>query len=426
MINPKIEEDVLGAVDSLKDELVQLVCDAVKMPSVTPGYPGEVYEQVLGGETKVAEFFKPLLEDIGLETDMWEEEKGRANLVGVCRGTGEGKSLIFNGHTDVVPPGSEKDWTKAKPWSGKIAEGKIWGRGACDMKGGDAAALIAIKAFLKAGYKPKGDVILEYVIGEEMMDTPAGTGATIKRGYKADAAIVVEPSAPPLHMRYTVKGKATHACVRDELIRPSGAGVEIGVSSIDKALIIYDGLRKLEEEWGQTKSHPMFTRPGHFTLNPGGITSYPNDAFVISNESKIEYSIWHAPQDSPEQVKKEVEDQIRLFAQTDPWLRENPPKVEWLLWWPPFDVSPDAPICKAVAATYEKVIGESAKYYGFAGVNDGAFLNIAGIPTITIGPGNLCVAHAANEYVEISELVDAAKIYALSIAEWCGVRKANP
>ena len=110
-----------------------------------------------------------------------------------------------------------------------------------------------------------------------------------------------------------------------------------------------------------------------------------------------------------------------MFAQTDPWLRENPPKVEWLLWWPPYDVSPDAPICKTVAATYEAVMGEPVKYYGFAAVDDATFLNIAGIPAITIGPGSLIVAHAPNEYVEIAELVDAAKIYALSIVEWCGV-----
>ena len=433
MINPEVRQNVLKAVDSLKDDLVQLVCDTVKIPSVNPTYPGEVYEETLGGETKVAEFLKPLLEDIGLKTDMWEKEKGRANLVGVYKGTGGGKSLIFNGHMDVVPPGPEKEWTKAGPWSAKIADGKIWGRGACDMKGGNAAAFIAMKALLNAGYKPKGDVIMEYVVGEEMMNTEAGTGAVIERGYKADAAIVVEPSGPPyrlglipassgvFYMRCSIKGKAVHASLRDELIRPGGGGTEIGVSSIDKAMIIYQGLRKLEEEWGQTKKHPMFTRPGHFTIHPGVIAGGPSGAFVISDESKIEYSIWHSPYDSEEQVKKEVEEQIALFAQTDPWLRENPPKVEWLLWWPPYDVSPDAPICKTVAATYEAVMGEPVKYYGFAAVDDAVFLNRAGIPAITIGPGDLRVAHAANEYVEIAELVDAAKIYALSIVEWCGV-----
>ncbi len=433
MISSESSRSIIREVDNLKDELIQLVSDAVKIPSINPTYPGEVYEETLGGETKVAEFLKPLLEDIGLKTDMWEKEKGRANLVGVCKGTGDGKSLIFNGHMDVVPPGPEEDWTKAGPWSGKIADGKIWGRGSCDMKGGNVAAIIALKALLNAGYKPKGDVIMEYVVGEEMMNTEAGTGAAIERGYKADAAIVVEPSGPPyrlgliptspgvFYMVVTIEGKAVHASMRDELIRPGGGGAEIGVSSIDKAMIIYQGLRKLEEEWGQTKSHPMFTRPGHFTIHPGVITGGPSGPFVVSSTSKIEYAIWHAPQDSAEQVKKEVEQQISLFAQTDPWLREHPPKVEWLLWWPPFDVPPDAPICKAVATAYESAMEKPVSYYGFAAVDDAAFLNRAGIPAITIGPGDIRVAHALNEYVAIDELVDAAKIYALSIVEWCGV-----
>jgi acetylornithine deacetylase len=102
-------------------------------------------------------------------------------------------------------------------------------------------------------------------------------------------------------------------------------------------------------------------------------------------------------------------------------LQENPPKVEWLLWWPPYDVPADAPICKTVAAAYGAALGEAAKYYGFAAVDDAAFLNRAGIPAVSIGPGSLTVAHAPNEYVEIPELMDSAKIYALSIVDWCGV-----
>ena len=433
MIDVTVKGKVLAAVEHLRDELVQLVSDTVMIPSVNPTYPGQVYEEALGGETKVAEFLKPVMESAGLETDMWEEEEGRTNLVGLLHGSGKGRSLIFNGHTDVVPPGPDEDWKRAGAWSGKIADGRVWGRGSCDMKGGNAAAIIALKAVLKSGYKPKGDVIIEDVVGEEMMNTSAGTGAAILRGYKADAAIVVEPSGPPyrlgiipaspgvFYMRVTVRGKAVHASMRDEMVRPGGHGARVGVSSIDKAMIIYEGLRQLEEEWGQTKSHPMYTRPGHFTLHPGVITGGPSGAFVISDESRIEYSIWHAPQDSEEQVKAEVESQVHRFAQTDPWLRENPPKVEWLLWWPPFDVPADAPVCKTAAAAYEAALGEAARYYGFAAVDDAAFLNQAGIPAISIGPGSLTVAHAPDEYVEIAELIDAARIYALCIVDWCGV-----
>lgn len=432
MIDQKIQDDILSTVNSLEKELINLCCNMVRIPSVNPTYTGEIYERWIGGETKVAEFLKPQFENIGLETDIWEEEKGRANLVGLCQGRGNGKSLIFNGHIDVVPPGDAEAWTKTTPWSGEVSDGKIWGRGSCDNKSGNAAAFIAMKAVLKAGYKPKGDVLIECVSGEEMMNTQVGTGATIKRGYKADAAIVVEqtcypqrlglhPTSPGLfYMVVKIKGKATHSSLRSELIRAGGKGSEIGVSSIDKTMVIYEGLRKLEEQWGQTKIHPLFS-PGHFVIHPGVITGGPSGPFVISNESRIEYAIWHAPQDSEEEVKREIEDQIALFTQTDPWLRENPPEVQWKLWWPPYDVPSDAPICSSVARSYEAVMGEPVKYSGFIAVDDATFLNRAGIPTINIGPGDVRNAHAANEYVDIAEVLDAAKIYALSIADWCGV-----
>jgi acetylornithine deacetylase len=292
---------------------------------------------------------------------------------------------------------------------------------------------MAVKALLNAGCKPKGDVIVECVVGEEMMETEAGTGATLARGYKADAAIVVEASAPPhrlailtasagaLVMGVKIRGKTVHTCMRDELVRAGGRGAEIAVSAIDKGVIIYQALARLEEEWGQTKSHPAFSRPGHFTLCPVTFHGGKGISF-IPDECVIEYLVWHTPKDSPDQVKKEIEEHVARFAATDPWLRENPPEVEWWdFWWPPFDIPRDAPISKAVATAYEAALGEPAKFDGFAAVDDGAFLNQAGIPAITIGPGDLKLAHCHNEYVEIEELVDAAKIYALLIAEWCGV-----
>jgi acetylornithine deacetylase/succinyl-diaminopimelate desuccinylase-like protein len=129
----------------------------------------------------------------------------------------------------------------------------------------------------------------------------------------------------------------------------------------------------------------------------------------------MEYYILYAPQDPEEQVKREVEEQIHRFAQTDPWLRDHVPEVEWLKYLPPYDVPADAPICKAIASAYEVALDKAPRFYGFADVDDATWLNLAGIPAVTVGPGNLFVAHAPNEYVEIAELVDAAKLYALSV-----------
>jgi acetylornithine deacetylase len=432
MLDDHVVADITANVDALKEEITRLISDLIRIPSISPKYPGVDKEAVLGGESAVTAFLQPIMESIGLKTDRWEVEVGRANLVGVYAGTDDGRSLLFNGHVDVVPPGREDLWNDSNPWSGKIAEGRIYGRGACDMKSGNVAAIIAIKAVLSAGIKPKGSVILQDVVGEETMDTEVGTGAAMQRGYRADAGIVVEPSAPPyrlglltaspgvLVMRVRFKGKSAHTCVWDEVVRAGGAGDSVAVSAIDKALVIYEGLRKLDQEWGQTKVHSAFTRPGHFTLCPTTLVSGLNGISYIPDESYIDYAIWHAPNDPVNSVKAEILDQIDRFAQTDAWLRKNPPEVEFTQWWPPYDVPADAPICQAVDRAVLAAMGEPAKRYGFAAVNDAAFLNMAGVPTITLGPGDLANAHAIDEFVDIEDVIDAARIYACTIAEWCG------
>lgn len=433
MTGRKVQERVWSRIGDLQEELVSLVAETVRIRSVNPNCLGVDFHEELGGETRVNEYVKTVMDRMGLETDLFEAEKGRANLVGTCRGTGGGRSLIFNGHVDVVPAGPEEEWKVAGPWSGAVVDGRVYGRGACDMKGGNAAVLIALRAIQEAGLELAGDVIIESVVGEEMMNTEAGTGAVIDRGYTADAAVVVEPSGPPyrlgiapaspggFYMVCTIKGKSVHSSMRDELVRPGGGGEAIGVSSIDKSMIVYEALRQLEQEWGQTKSHPLFTRPGHFTLHPGVITGGPNGPYAISDTSTIHYSIWHSPYEDREEVQKEVQDQIDRFAQTDPWLRKNPPELTWPVWWPPYDVPVDAPICRTLGAAVEQALGEEARFYGFAAVNDASFLNRAGIPAVSIGPGSITVAHAPDEYVEISELMDCARIYAQTMMDWCGL-----
>jgi len=437
VIDAKVRTNVLKAVDSLKDELVQLVCDTVRIPSCTSMLEGSGSSDTtveMSGETRVNHAFKPVMESCGLETDLWEVQKGRANLVGIWRGKERGRSLLLNGHVDVVPPGPIEKWTVAGPWSGEIIAGKIYGRGSTDMKGGLAAAVFAMKALLKAGYRPKGDVFIQSVVGEETMETSAGTGAALERGYGADAAIVCETSSPPQRfsiniaspglvlMQVKVKGKAAHISMRSELIRPGGMGAAVGVSAIDKVFLIYQALLKLEEEWGQTKRHPAFTRPGQFVLYPEVIQGGDLIAASIPEECYMIYIIWHPPQDTAESVAEEIKTHIARFTQTDPWLRENPPEVYAPLFsWPPFETSPEEPICKAAAAASEALFNRPAVLYGSAYTSDASFIRQAGIPTVVMGPGTPGVAHGFNEYVEIQDLLDAAKLYAMTIVEWCGI-----
>lgn len=436
-MDSQLRTDVLQAVDSLKDELVQLVCETVRIPS-EPSMPAGLSSSdasvEVSGETVVNHVLKTAMQSFGMEADLWEVERGRANLVGIWRGQGRGRSLILNGHVDVVPPGPPEKWTVAGPWSGAIVDGRIYGRGSTDMKGGIAAAIFAMKALLKAGYRPSGDVFIHSVVGEEHMETYAGTGAALERGYRADAAIVCEASGPPhrlsintaspglVVMQVNVKGKAAHISMRDELIRPGGLGAAAGVSAIDKAFLVYQALLKLENEWGQTKRHPAFTRPGHFVLFPTVIQGGDMMAASIPEECSMMYIVWHPPQDTPESVAEEIQAHVARFAQTDPWLRQNPPEVYIPLFsWPPFETSPDEPICKAAATASEALFERPAILYGAAYTSDASFIRQAGIPTIVVGPGSIELAHGFNEYVEIQDLVDAAKLYALTIVEWCGI-----
>jgi acetylornithine deacetylase len=443
MANRDDVERVLAQVDELQDELVQAVSEAVKIESVNPKYPGQTYDDVVGGEGEVSKFVARVYEETGCEVDLFAVEPGRENAVGVLKGTGGGRSLIYNGHVDVVPPGDAANWKSGSPFSGKIDADRVWGRGATDMKGGVLAQAFAAQALVRAGYRLEGDLILEAEVGEEVMDHECGTTAIIKRGYRADAAVVSEPSAPPVPLAVvpvtpglwwfsvTVKGKSTHASMRAETFRAGGLGAKVGVNAIDKGVYIFQALRQLEDEWGQTKRHPLFA-PGHFTIHPGVVIGGPTGVlvpFFVSEYMTIEYCIWYHPDEEPEVVRREVEEHVQRAAELDPWLRKNPPVLEWKLNWPASVVDPEHPICDALADAHELAaegtrFAGRPKVQGFAAVEDSAFLNQGGIPAISYGPGDIRVAHADDEYVLIDELVTATKTYAVLAMEWCGYSRA--
>jgi acetylornithine deacetylase len=285
------EQSVLRYLDNHRDSIAATCAELVRIQSVNPNYPGIDAREVLGGETRCNERIAELLEGIGCELDLWEAAPRRHNLVGTLRGQGGGRSLILNGHVDTVPITQPERWRFGGPLSGELEEGRVWGRGTCDMKGGLTAQYWAAKAIVDSGLRLAGDLILESVLGEETMDHEIGTTNTVRRGHTANAAIVTEPTGPPgglnvvpvtpglLWMSLTCRGKASHASVRDELVRAGGRGAEIGVNAIEKGIQMVQALQRLEEHWGQSKAHPLF-RPGHFTIHPGVITGGPEGILV--------------------------------------------------------------------------------------------------------------------------------------------------
>jgi acetylornithine deacetylase len=431
--------EVLSRVDAMRDELVDAIVKAVRIESVNPKYPGQVYEDVVGGEGEVSKFMAEIYRSAGADVDLFAIEPGRENAVGTIKGTGGGRSLIYNGHVDVVPVGDPGAWTSGSPFSGKLDGDRIWGRGATDMKSGILAQAFAARALHDAGVRLRGDLVLESVVGEESMDHECGVTATVKRGYRADAAVVSEPSAPPhplavvpvtpglLWFSVTVAGKATHSSMRGQTIRAGGQGSAVGVNAIDKGFIIFQALRALEDEWGLSKQHPLFP-PGHFTIHPGVVTGGPNGVlvpFFISEFMTTEYCVWYSPTDDPEDVKREIETTVERAAQLDAWLREHPPVVEWKLHWPAN--TPDADeITETLVQAHESVAGGTRfagrpPLAGFAAVEDATFLTLGGTPAISYGPGDIRVAHAADEFVLIDEVMCATRTFAALAMDWCGV-----
>ena len=429
----RAEKDVLDIVDSMRSEIVDLCSRLVKQQSVNPKYPDAEASKYLGGEKDCNVLLEAVLSGFGCKTDLFERAPQRTNLVGSLKGSGEGRSLILNGHIDTVPFGRLERWAGGDPLSGKVVEGRLFGRGACDMKSGVATICKAAEAVLSAGYILAGDLYIESVVGEETMDHELGTSAAVERGYKADAAIISEPTSLSLSpvttgvlvLRISVEGKSTHTTARDMMIRTGGLGDEVGVNAIEKGVKIIGFLQQLEEQWGISKHHPLYN-PGHFVIHPGVIDGAPRGnryVAVVPDYCDIDYAILFPPSDSPENIKKEIEDYVLTACRLDTWLSKHPPRFIWQGTWPAGEVSTDHPICTTVSSAHRSATSSSIAIKGMPAPVDAPFLDSKGIPCVLYGPGNLEQAHSENEYVEVDQLIASTKTISLTILRWCGFTK---
>jgi acetylornithine deacetylase len=371
--------------------------------------------------------------EMGLELDIWEIGKdelpahplfcsdrrdfsGNPNVVGVWKGTGGGRSIILNGHIDVVPEGSRDDW-KYDPYGGHIKDGRLYGRGATDMKGGTVSLLLALESLIASGKKLKGDVIFQSVIEEE--SGGAGTLAAVIRGYKADGAIIPEPTNMKLFpkqqgsmwFRITVKGRAAHGGTRYE-----------GVSAIEKAITVIATLQELEKKRNERITDPLYKGiPIPIPINIGKISSgeWPSS---VPDTAVIEGRIGVAPEENMKMAEKELEAALSFLSEKDEWFRENPCKVEWFGGrWQPGNLDIGHPLMNIISASYEKVAGEKPLIESSPWGTDGGILSKAGgTPVVVFGPGTTEAAHDADESISLDEMFKAAEIIAESIKEWCG------
>jgi acetylornithine deacetylase len=410
------------AVDAGREDAVRLLQRLVRVPSVT------------GDEGAVQDAVARAFGDRGLAVDRWEftaaeiapyrlhvgdqaRVAGRPNVVGGRRGRGGGRSLLLNAHVDTVENGDPAAWTHP-PLAAEVVGDRLYGRGACDMKGGLVTHLAALAALDALGIALRGDVLVAATVGEE--DGGVGALSTVLRGYRADAALITEPTrlalvpaqGGSLVFRLTIAGRAAHAAVRDE-----------GVSAFEKFVPLFEDLRALERERNAALAHPLYAGIANKVPINVGVIRAGAWASTVPESLVAEGRIGLIPGEDLEAFQRLVAGRIMATAKRDPWLREHPPTLEWFGGqFAPAETPGDAPICRAVARAHERVTGrppavEAVPY----GADMRLFILFGGMPCVMYGAGDVNHAHGPDEYLAIPDLLTATKTVANLLVEWCGV-----
>lgn len=419
---------LLKYIDEHRDEAIAFLQKLISIESTF------IDQGVLGNEGAAQIYLNEQLRQWGFETELFEPDnekiaplpdfnpghnyKDRPNLVAISRGIGGGRSLMFNGHIDTVPLDDLNKWTH-HPLSGALSENRIYGRGACDMKAGLAAMILATHYLNACGIARRGDVVIESVVDEEGGGN--GTLACVEKGYKADAAIVTEPTGLKIYsasrgvflLKVKVTGLACHACFKWK-----------GVNAIEKGMVIADALRELERKWLAGRKHPQLPSP---TITLGEISGGISAA-TVPGTCILKFDIKYLPSELDENggrtpvraqdVQREVEECIRTACMGDEWLKDHLPELDWYLSVMPHEIAEDAPILGVVSGVCDEIMGG----HQISGLPSGAdarhLQNNGGIPTILFGPGNMRNAHSIDEHVDADEYINCIKVLAVTIAKW--------
>jgi acetylornithine deacetylase len=417
-----LAQTIRGAVQARREDAVSLLQELVRILSVT------------GEEGAVGEVVGRAFSERGLDVDTWEATReetepyrdhvgeqssyeNRPNVAGVRSGTGVGRSILLNAHTDTVDPGDPTAW-KGDPLSGNLEGDLLYGRGSCDMKGGLVTHLVALDVLSDLGLGLRGDVTVAATVGEE--NGGLGALSTVLRGYRADAAIITEPTrlalvpaqGGSLVFRLKIPGRSAHAAVRDE-----------GVSALEKFVPIFENLRELEQERNGVLSHPLYDGVSNKVPINIGVVRAGNWASTVPESLVAEGRVGLIPGEEVEPFKDLVSERIATVAERDSWLREHPPELEWFGGqFAPAEVPPDAPICEAVKRAHERATGEKPAVEGVPyGADMRLFIHFGDMPCVMYGAGDVNVAHAPDEYISVTELLTATSTVACLLADWCGV-----
>lgn len=374
-------------------QTTELLRQLVAIDSINPDLvPGGA------GEEKIARFVAEWFERAGLEVVWDEAAPGRPNVIGIARGTGDGRSLLLNAHMDTVGVvGMER------PHDPYIRDNRLYGRGAYDMKGGLAAIMAAGLAAKKRGLR--GDVIVTAVADEEYASI--GTSSIVKH-WRADAAIVTEPTE--LNICTAHKGFAWLE-VETEGIAAHGSRPDLGVDAIVKMGKVLVGLEELDRSLRGAPSHRLLGSGSvHASLIQGGqeLSSYPKHCFLSVERRTV-------PGETLQKVESELPRIFERISATDSTFKA---RVKTSMVREPFEVSLDEPIVRTIQSKATAILGREPGEIGQTGWMDSALLSAAGIPTVVFGPGGEG-AHAVVEWSNLEHVERCAEILAAVAEEFC-------
>jgi succinyl-diaminopimelate desuccinylase len=404
--------EVLARIDA--DEVVELTRSLVRIPSVyRPGDPD-------ANESRVAAFVEAWLRREGFGVEVQEVAPGRPNVIGwIGSKPPGGKALMLEGHTDVVTEGRASEWTWP-PFAAELVDGRIYGRGAADMKSGLAAAMVAAAAFIRAGVAPRGKLVVGALVDEEdgMIGVRHLVGTPV--GRELDAAIICEPEENELCLeqrgvvwaRLRARGKMAH-----------GAMPEAGINPITALGTILREAPALERRLRKRCLRSRHLRPPTVTPTiahapPSGVGVPQSN--VIPAVAEITLDIRLTAGIDAAGIAAEIEAVCRKAELAHPGV-----KVEW----EPVNalrlatrVDESEALVQAMLRAATAAGGKPPRFGGVPGSTDGTLLRMElGIPIVTCGPGNRLIPHQVNEYVDTTEIVDATRMYASSALEYLQV-----
>ena len=398
-----------------RERLIADLRALVRIPSIT------------GSEEAVSTWAADALRDLGMIVEVLDpdlaavradpawpgQEMPRTSLPVVIGRVGRtgGRRVILSGHLDVVPPGDPATWT-VDPWAGEIRDGALYGRGACDMKGGVASILAAIRALGAMGDLARldGELIVALVPSEE--DGGQGTLAAIRAGVSGDLAIITEPSnldivvahAGALTFRLTVPGRAAHASQRRE-----------GVSALDKLFVLGRALEADEARRNEAETDPLMIALGLPYPTIIGIVAGGEWASTVLDRVTADGRYGVRLGQSAADAEAELRAAIGAACATDEFLRDHPATIE--INGGRFGsarVASDHPLPVGLAETVEAVTGRRPALLGEPyGADMQMFVNVGGMPCVIFGPGDVKVAHSADEHVPVAEVIECALVLAV-------------